>query len=55
MTSPVAAKVKLGQKTASPGPISQAEERKHHGFSVPLAQLTAWAAPAKAASSRSKA
>ena len=49
ITSPVAAKVKLGQNTASPGPISQAISGRARA-SVPLPQETAWAAPAKAAS-----
>ena len=48
ITSPVAAKVKLGQNTASPGPIPQAISGSSRA-SVPLAQLRACLAPEKAA------
>ena len=48
-TPAVAGKVKPGTKTASPGPIPSAISAIWRA-SVPLAQVTAWATPARAAS-----
>ena len=51
--SALAAKVKAGTKTASPGPIARAISTSSRA-SVPLAQVTTWRTPQAAASAASK-